>query len=312
MGLNEWENQSETTFQRNENGRVVCREMKLWDANSEAWTPSQRSDYSLDIDGNATTILTTVYREEKWQNHQNERSEYDTDNRLTAKVTQGWDENAGEWQNERQYLYEFSTDQLSHYSIDYWNKTLETWENYKKVEYEFTAQNCVVSRQDFSWLDGNWLLSSVQKYDYDTANNVTAVNVENFNHESQLFEQTNRVEYQLNEYRKLDESRTQKWMDGNWTNVQRFTYTYSDQEEIVEYSAFEGIQMELFPNPTVRLISLNSVPKGKISILDETGRVVKMIENKEEETITIDVSDWQSGTYSVKLSNGEIQKFVKK
>jgi hypothetical protein len=156
------------------------------------------------------------------------------------------------------------------------------------------------------------VLTTIQTCEYDEDANVTAIHVENLNEENGAFEQINRVQYRLNDYGKLDESLTKKVIDGQLTNLQRFTYIYSQQDEISEYTGFDGSQMELFPNPTTRLINLNSLKNEQITIVDESGREVLHIENDEDERLTIDVSNWEAGVYTIRSNNGETQKFIKK
>ena len=307
-----WMNHSKTTLQRDPDGKVVRKEIETWDANTGEWKPSQTSVNTFDAAGNPISAETSVFKNGAWKLSQKELSEYDSEGRLISKITQSWHEQFGDWTNNRRYLYEFTDNRLSSYTIDYWNVWSDAWENYKKVEFIASSENQTESRKDYSWINEEWVLSTLQVYEHDEANNVTAINVENLNELTDIFEQTNRVEYRLNDYGKLDESLTKKVIEGQLTNVQRSTYFYSQQNDIAEYAGFEVNQMEAFPNPTARLINLNSLKSGQITILDETGRVVWNIENSLEESLTIDVSGWESGVYTIQASNGEARKFIKK
>jgi hypothetical protein len=309
---NAWMNHSKTSFHRNENGRVLRKEIDLWNAHANQWDLSQKTMYTYDLSGNATSIVTTIFQGGNWKNQQQEVSEYGAENQLTVKISQKWNEDASEWQNERRYTYEFSADQLKHYAIDYWNNALHNWENYKQVQYLFSSENELESRVDYSWLNQEWKVTTVQTYEYNIDLVVNEVTTQKYNEDTEMFEPSNHVHYRLNSYQKLEESLTQKWLEGQFVNSQRFTYNYSAQDEIVEYDGFRINQLELFPNPTARFITIRDLNNGQITIADERGRVVMQIENKEEESITLDVSSWETGTYFLNSSNGLIQKFVKK
>ena len=309
---NAWINHSRTTLQRDPEGKVARKKVELWDANTNEWKPSQLTVHTFDAAGNPTLSVTSKFKEGEWQNFQNEFSAYDSENQLTSKITQSWNEQTGEWRNDRMYVYEFVAVQKRYYTIYYWDNTVNNWENYKEVSYTFSSDDQLESRLDYSWLGGNWALTTTQIYELDSASNVTAINIESYNEESEEFELSNRVEYRLNSYRKIDESLTKKVIDGQLTNLQRFTYFYSEQSDISEYTGFDGSPLELFPNPTSRFIHLNFINKGQITVFDETGKEVMHIDNTEQESLTIDVSNWESGIYTILPSNGEARKFIKK
>ena len=309
--LTAWVNHSKTTLQRDLDGKVIRKEMETWDANTLEWTPSQSTVNTFDAAGNPIGVETSVFKNGDWKLSQKELSAYDSEGRLISKITQSWQEQFGDWTNSRQYLYEFTDDRMSAYRIDYWNVWSDAWENYKKVEFTASLENQTESRKDYSWINEEWVLSTLQVYEHDEANNVTAINIENFNEKDGIVRE-NRVEYYLNEYKKLSGSLSKVMVDGQLTNLQRCTYTYSQEADIAEYPGFDVNQMEAFPNPTTRLINLNSLKSGNITIIDQTGRVVWSTENRTEESLTIDVSTWEAGSYTIQTSDGETHKFIKK
>ena len=68
--------------------------------------------------------------------------------------------------------------------------------------------------------------------------------------------------------------------------------------------------MELFPNPAVESLTIRSLPKGTLTILDALGKMVLQTENSDDE-MQLDVSKWEMGVYSVRINGNEVQQFVK-
>ena len=70
---------------------------------------------------------------------------------------------------------------------------------------------------------------------------------------------------------------------------------------------------KIFPNPVndkINIIS-NSIDIEKVQILDVTGKIVKQLETKQLNNISIDISDLKKGIYFIKINNSSPIKIIK-
>jgi subtilisin family serine protease len=72
-------------------------------------------------------------------------------------------------------------------------------------------------------------------------------------------------------------------------------------------------QIKIFPNPSrekVNLINLHGLPLGKFEIFDLSGRMIYLA-NAQESNIEIDLSQFESGTYTISFLNAGLRSFEK-
>jgi hypothetical protein len=204
--------------------------------------------------------------------------------------------------------------QLQGYSIFVWDKITSNWRPYKKATYIYTAADrSLESIRYETWQDENWIDHSIRRNKEYDAGYLQLVEVELVDPSSATWKKSSRVEYSMTDFDKLNQTISKKWNvdDGVWENLQRSTYTYSKDGQMIEDWSEENAHMELFPNPASEKVMLRSLPNGTITIVDAQGKVIKTIVDNELESIQVDVSKWENGIYSVRVADNEVKRFVK-
>jgi hypothetical protein len=130
--------------------------------------------------------------------------------------------------------------------------------------------------------------------------------------ENESWEKSSHADYELTDFGKISNTTSKKWQSGasNWENLQRSTYYYSKDGVMMSEWMEITKDMELFPNPAVESLTIRSLPKGTLTILDALGKMVLQTENSDDE-MQLDVSKWEMGVYSVRINGNEVQQFVK-
>lgn len=308
----EWEDQTKTELARDENGILLFKETFKWIPELSAWQPSLKASYTVNDQNKPSYVLTEAYDENGWYNKSVDEYEYDASGNLVKKLLSRWDKAALAWTPYRKFDYRFEEDQMAGYSIYFWDNKMKEWQSYKRATYQYTEKEAIDHILYESWIDGVWKNHSIRRNIRDDEGALSVMEVEIFKQGLGIWQNLSHVDYVLTDFGKTSTSVFKKWQAeaSNWENLQRFNYYYSEDGEMISEWTDSGKEMELFPNPAVERLTIRSLPKGTLTIVDALGKVVVQSENTENE-LQLDVSKWEIGIYSVRVDDKEVQQFVK-
>lgn len=310
--LSVWENQSKQEFKRDENGVLLIRETYIWSRDESKWNGTLRASYSINELNKHSSVLTEAQGENGWYNQSINEYSYDANGNLIERLRQRWDGQLISWIPDRKFSYEIKSDRTASYTIYFWDNQVGEWQSYKKASYTYGQDETIEQILAESWNDGEWEQYSVRKNNRDEKGVLISIETDLFEEEIELFQKASHVDITMTDFGKISESKSKKWKkeSSNWENLQRSTYYYSKDGETVEEWTEPNNAMELYPNPAFEILTIQSPPKGMVTILDALGQKVFQSENKEEQ-LQVDVSKWEIGVYTVQVNGEEIQKFVK-
>ena len=310
--LGVWEDQTKTEFNRDENGILLTRETYKWSQDESKWNGTIRASYTINEINKPSSVLTEVQDESGWYNQSIDEYAYDANGNLVERIRQRWDKHAISWILDRKFTYEIESDRTAGYTICFWDNQLGEWEPYKKSDYQYTQDKTLDQIIFDTWIDGEWKQHSVRKNIRDEKGVINSMEVDLFEEKTTLIQKYSHVDYQMTDFGKISESISKKWKSelANWENLQRSTYYYSKDGEMLEDFTEPNKTLEIFPNPAVESLTIHSLPKGTMTILDAMGKIVFEGVNNEEE-IQLDVSKWEIGVYTVQVNGKDIEKFVK-
>lgn len=310
--LKVWENRSKTVCNRDENGILLNRETFDWQQDQSLWEATNRFSYSTNDQNKPINALYEERNEKGWYNKFIDENTYDSNGNLIQKQRERWDKQLMAWVPERKFDYTIQSNQRAGYTIYLWDKELEKWEEYKKAAFHFSEAKAVESISYYSWENGSWKQTSVRRNILNEEGVLSAMEVDNFDFESEAWSKISHVDYERTDFNKVSESTHKIWDDesSKWEKLQRSTFSYSEEGEMMEELSQEVKEMELFPNPAKENLTIRTVPVGKLTIVDALGKTMIQFENAEKE-IQLDVSEWEAGMYSVQVDGNEVQEFIK-
>lgn len=305
--LQVWENNTKTSYVRDENGALLKREELKW--SQSKWNKVKRMSYSLDEQDKPISVLTEVHDGKAWNNQIVDEYVYDANGMMIEKRSQRWNQQSNEWIQGQKFVYTYDINRKTGYIIYFWNAQIKDWQLYKKVSYNYHDGDQVDQILFESWAEGNWEKNSVRKYTYDEDETVGFIEVDKFEPISEEWQKSTHVDYEFNNLGEIATSISKKrnQTEVGWVNLQRSTYSYTEGETVKD-ALEDGI--ELFPNPAKETISIRTNSNGELIIFDALGKKVMEMENQEA-FVTVDISKWENGAYSVKVNGCEVQKFVK-
>lgn len=308
-----WEKKTKTEFKRDENGNLVRKELSDWSEETESWIEAKRTNYTLNAFDKPITVFNEVRTEFGWENQSIEESIYDENGKLIEKIIQRWHNDQVAWIYDRKFIYEFNVMQVQGYSIFTWDKLNSRWQPYSKATYLYGEDNSLQSINYQMWQAENWMDHSVRRNKKFDEGFLQLMEVEQFDPKSESWKNASRVEYSMTDFEKRDQAISKRWneAEGTWVNLQRSTYTYSKDGQMMEDWLEENVTVTLFPNPTTDKIVLQSLPTGTITILDAQGKIIQTITNNQLASCELDVSKWENGFYSVRVKDREVKQFVK-
>lgn len=309
--LNLWEAQTKTIFNRDNNGNLLSRETLNWMPDQGIWQASIRANYTINEFKKPSTVLNEVFDGNVWSNQSIEDLKYNGNGKMTEKQTERWNKQLSSWVPDRKFIYSVEADRTAGYIIYFWENNLAQWQPYKKAEYVYVGD--AIERILFdTWIDDTWKAQSIRKNTHDQEGALSELQVDDFDASTESWSKSSHVDFELTDFGKIAQSIHKKWIteSDNWENLQRSTYTYSKDGEMVEDWIDDNKQVELFPNPVKENLTIRSLPKGKITVQDALGKLVYQTDNKDLE-LKLDVSKWEIGVYTVHVNGNETQKFVK-
>lgn len=69
--------------------------------------------------------------------------------------------------------------------------------------------------------------------------------------------------------------------------------------------------LNIYPNPANHVLNVTVNEAGPVNVIDITGRIVMHLENTAGETISIDISELNSGLYLIQTAEGSVARFIK-
>ena len=310
--LKVWEDQTKTVFNRDEKGSLLTREIFNWMPDQSIWQATLRSSFTNNAKNKPSSVLNEALNEQGWYNKSIDEYKYDANGKMIQRINERWDKHLTAWVPYSKFDYTIESNRTAGYTTYFWDTQLAKWDAYKKASYFYTASGNIDHILYETQVDGSWKNYSVRKNSCDDKGVLNTMEVDNFDPTSETWNKTSHVDYLMTDFNKLSESLSKKWNNemSDWENLQRFTYSYSEDGETINEWSEENNEMEIFPNPVKESLTIRSLPIGAITILDAIGKVVFQVENDKDQ-IHLDVSKWEIGVYSVQANGNEIQKFVK-
>lgn len=205
-------------------------------------------------------------------------------------------------------------------------------ENQTLMEYEYDENNNMIRSNEFYWEAENWVLKTSKVYEYDEFGNClqmehvtpagTVQERRAYTYDTSI--SADNVFYYSNpedDYPQLPAAknnllRTFAYWAQNDSQELVFVTTYVmdyeaiDGDDAVEEVAFAS---NVYPNPAQDFVTVESSDADYVEVVDVYGRV--MFSSEMNETVKVDMSEFASGIYFVKLqANGatSVQKIMKK
>jgi hypothetical protein len=318
-----WENDYKyiNTYDANNNNTIYC--YQTW--NGSSWENVYQYIFTYDANNNETGGLYQEWNGSAWENNWQYFCTYDAKNNETSELYQEWNGNAWENNWSGTFTYDAKNNMISVIGQS-WNGT--TWENSSLSTCIYDVNNNLTGQLTQTWNGNAWENDSRYTYNYDARNNRTNSLGQTWNGTSWENDYQNINTYDASNNKTSELS--QEWNGTAWLNSIQKIYTYDANNFIVSYSFKMWIEvgtaimlgdstyyyyhtaigindltvpkksLTVYPNPAFTNITIETITKGCLSILNLSGQQLLQREITEP-TTTVDISTLPSGVYIVKL-----------
>jgi hypothetical protein len=289
-------------------GGVTSSVRQYW--NAGVWENTNQTLRTFNADNFETEVLHKIWDGAAWQNNVRYTYTRDADNHVTELTVENW--TGGAWVGNYKWLKTYNSLGLITEFIEQ-NYNGISWENYSRYLYSYSSSN-LLTIEDYQLWDNialGWYNSDRNVYQYDINDKM-----ESSTHYTMgmgwSYDYRYIYTYDADGY--LYSSLYQDYGMG-WVNLSRAFYYYENYVP----SAIESIGgtdvISLYPNPTEGISNLVFESKQneslQLSVYNTLGQSVKT-ETVEAQTgknsIQLDLSTLNSGSYFLRISNGKEQK----
>jgi len=302
-----WIDLFKTDYINNADGTVQQSTSQLWNTTSHVWELSSRTTNTYNADKKVLTSVAEYYYDPSWQLVSKQIYSYDGNNYLTKALSQTYDL-ITPWKDASQITYTNNPDGTVSQSLtQIWD--VSTWKDRNRVTYTYNNSKVVMELHE-KWNGTIWENESKDTYDYDTNGYIIHTLTQNWNggvwnNEEQSFatNYTNGAPHQIV---------SQFWNSSNaWDNTYRITFNYITLG--IDDPVFEK-NFAVFPNPAHDKITIKADSDNvgeKYLVTNQVGQQLLNGTITNLETV-IDVNEFSSGIYLVKIGPNKILKLVKK
>lgn len=324
---NSWRNGYKIIFGYNTYGKENSQE--YYQYSSGGWQSVVRvMNYQFDSQHNCTENTSEQFNNNSWTPANREQFTYDAANHLMTDVVMKY--NSGVWQNNEQWLYTYSNNNITSRTHQKWNLSASAWENDERLSYNYNTSDQVVSTLFEHWKAGAWQnWTRASNYIY-TGNDLTSREVEQWDTLSSNFRPflkiTNTYDgnhHLTNEHFLHWDASTGTWVNslqddytidanGNmvsslgkewdntyntWKNMSKTLYYYSKAfTSLGEQSVKNGLRA--YPNPASSFVEIKSTHwPATIRISDLSGKVLISEQIQNATAARIDMTSLAPGLY---------------
>jgi hypothetical protein len=274
------------------------------------WRNNRLYMYSYDSQNNQTSFLYQQWNgvTNTWVNEGYYTYTYDTNNNMTVKLYQTW--NGLSWVNSSKdtMIYDNNNNRTNKLDLS-WNGT--AWANLEKDTMEYDANNNLTSELYQSWNSNAWVNYKQNIYTYDASNNMTGELEQSWNGSTWVIANQYTYAFDINN---LEESAAWK----EWNNTGSYiiwgdsTYYYFQTLTGIN-ELYNKLNIMVYPNPALNNITIESMQKSTIELLNIQGQTIKQQQIQQGKT-DIDLSELSKGVYILRLCSNdktEVTRIVK-
>ena len=236
--------------------------------NSE-WVKSSKSINLYDIKGNLISEINQKISSNVYSNSSKQNYIYNNDNLIEFIDTKFWNSNKQVWENNSLDSIFYKGKIEIKYILKNWESSLSNYVNFNKFEKEIDANDKIISYTYSYWddIDGKWLESSYNKYNYNVAGNKYLSIDYNYDKTTQKLLQTSKdsfsydnqnrviedIQYNFNDidssyipytksiskYTKdIDSTIFYSWdtLKVDWIKKARYNYTYDSNGDLIGFA----------------------------------------------------------------------------
>ncbi len=222
---NNWSYSQKIIFGYNTYGKANNQEFYQYDFGG--WQPLFRqTNYQFDSQHNCTEWTAEQFNNNSWTASGREQFTYDTANHLTTDVFMNY--NSGVWQNNEQWLYTYSNNNITSRTHQKWNLSASAWENDERLSYNYNTSDQVVSTLFEHWKAGAWQnWTRTLNYIY-SGNDLTSNESEQWDTLSSSFRPYGQIVYTYDGNHHVTNEHFLNWdaSTGTWVNFTQFDYTF--------------------------------------------------------------------------------------
>ena len=202
-------------------------------------------------------------------------------------------------------------------------------ENQFLTEYKYDANNNVERINEFVWEAGSWTTQAFKLHEYDEYGNClvaeqttasgTVQERKVYTYDTSISaDKIYRYPNPEDDYPQLPESKSllktfEYWAQNDDMNLSYVTTYVMDYEVIADAIEEVSFSSSVYPNPAQDFLMIESSEADYVEVVDVYGRV--MFSSEMSETVKVDMSEFASGIYFVKMQAGDatsVQKIMKK
>jgi len=211
--------------------------------------------------------------------------QYDKKGIAISETCYYWDSGSNRWAENGKCEYQYDANNNQTWVTSYWDSSSNMWVDNKKYEYLY------VDSKNQNWITSYW----------DSSNNTWVEN--------------KKYEYQYDNNKNQTLETCYIW-DNAWTKIStaQYNYYYSPLTVNSMFQINREQPVTVFPNPATNYITVKGTTGSVITVSDLSGGIIykQVMAN---ESNTIDVSSWASGTYLTSVETGNnrtVSKIIKK
>lgn len=289
-------------------GGILSFTRQYW--NAGVWENTNQTLRTFNADNFETEVVYRIWDGSTWQNNVRNTYTRDADNHITVLTVENWI--GGTWVGDYRWVKTYNSSGFVTESVEQ-NYNGSSWENYSRYLYSYSSNN-LLTIEDYQLWDNialGWYNSDRNVYQYDINDKM-----ETMTHYTMgmgwSFDYRYIYAYDANNY--LYSVMRQNYGMG-WDNVNRLFYYYESYLPSAIESIGETDIISLYPNPTEGISNLVFESKQneslQLSVYNTLGQSVKT-ETVEAQagknSIQLDLSTLNSGSYFLRISNGKEQK----
>lgn len=302
LGTLAWDKQTQISRTYNAYNNKLTEEYRNWNASNSTFVPSTKWIYTYNTDENLTEELYHQWNGISFVSNLKTFYIYNADKNLVTKTTQRY---FAEWKTTNKVIYVYNSSKLliteleSTFDLSTGNETPAY-----KTEYTFNTNSDRTSTAYSSWNGTSYITTQRINYTFNTNNQLTEVLTLLYNQTVMnlvpLTKET--YEYDANGLRTSYEVRQSFSIDlGKYQTGARYEYVCTN---VSATSINKKIinKINIYPNPAIDNINVTITIPSYIFIYNNLGELVYN-NQAENELLQIDLSNFQTGIYIVKIKN---------
>lgn len=298
-----WENKVRTSYSRIKSGVSIENRIEHWNSDIGNWVIKKKTTFEFDENDKVVKSTNYNWQDNNWFESQMTHTYYDSIDNIQSKQLFYKVENEADWLLLNSYTYDYSDEsEIDSYKYESPSKTMRT-------RYTRDDKGKISSMIMEDFVDDQWVINLQKEHNYHHAHGLDFTVSKLWLNEDEAWMNNTKASFLRDINGLIEQNIGYQWMSGKgvWDKTSRRTYTYKIEQAQVEK---QSVAIRVYPNPTMKLIKVDNLTAGVLTIINSNGKQVYRSKNKDSH-LEVNVQSFPEGYYFIRLNDESIGNFVK-